>query len=135
MIGPSRRQTVHVQNRVSIAAGLDAFVVVGFVAIGRRSHDQDPGVAGLAETAAPFVLGLAIAWIMARAWREPWSLPTGVAVWVGTVAAAMLLRRFVFDDGTAASFVIVAAAFLGASLNGWRLLLRTLANRRTPASA
>jgi hypothetical protein len=123
------------QNRVSIAAGLDAFIVVGFVAIGRRSHDQDPGIAGLVETAAPFVLGLALAWIVARAWRDPWSWPTGLTVWVVTLAAGMVLRRFAFDDGTATSFVIVSAAFLGAFLNGWRLVARALANRRTPANA
>ena len=128
-------QTVDMQNRVSIAAGLDAFVVVGFVAIGRRSHDQDPGVTGLIETAAPFVIGLALAWIVARAWRDPWSWQTGAVVWIVTLGAGMLLRRFAFDDGTAASFVIVAAGFLGAFLNGWRLVARSLTRRRSTASA
>lgn len=123
------------QNRVSIAAGLDAFIVVGFVAIGRRSHDENPGIAGLIDTAAPFVLGLLLAWVIARAWREPWRWQTGVIVWLGTVAAGMVLRRFVFDEGTALSFVIVASVFLGTFLNGWRLVARAVTNRRTPASA
>jgi hypothetical protein len=122
-----------VSNRLPVAAGLDVFVVVAFVAIGRRNHDENPGIAGLVDTAAPFVLGLAIAWVIARAWREPWSWTTGLVVWVGTVAAGMLLRRFVFDDGTALSFVIVASVFLGTFLNGWRAVARALAGRRSPA--
>lgn len=123
------------QNRLPIAAGLDVFVVVAFVAIGRRNHDENPGIAGLVDTAAPFVLGLAIAWMVARAWREPWSWTTGLIVWIGTVAAGMILRRFVFDDGTALSFVIVASIFLGTFLNGWRAVARSIAGRRSPARA
>lgn len=123
------------QNRLPIAAGLDVFVVVAFVAIGRRNHDENPGIAGLVDTAAPFVLGLAIAWVVARAWREPWSWTTGLIVWIGTVAAGMILRRFVFDDGTALSFVIVASIFLGTFLNGWRAVARSIAGRRSPARA
>ena len=111
------------------------FVVVAFVAIGRRNHDENPGIAGLVDTAAPFVLGLAIAWMVARAWREPWSRTTGLIVWIGTVAAGMILRRFVFDDGTALSFVIVASIFLGTFLNGWRAVARSFAGRRSPARA
>jgi hypothetical protein len=123
------------QNRLPIAAGLDVFVVVAFVAIGRRNHDENPGIAGLVDTATPFVLGLAIAWVVARAWREPWSWTTGLIVWIGTVAAGMILRRFVFDDGTALSFVIVASIFLGTFLNGWRAVARSIAGRRSPARA
>lgn len=123
-------------NRVPLAAGLDTFVVVAFVAIGRRSHDENPGIAGLVETATPFVLGLALAWVIARAWSEPWSWRTGLIVWIGTILAGMVLRRFAFDEGTATSFVIVTSVFLGTFLNGWRVVARTLANRlSTTASA
>lgn len=123
------------QNRLPIAAGLDTFVVVAFVAIGRRNHDENPGIAGLVDTAAPFVIGLALAWVVARAWRQPWSWQTGLIVWIGTVGAGMVLRKFVFDEGTALSFVIVTTVFLGTFLNGWRAVARTLAGRRAPANA
>ena len=122
------------QNRLPIAAGLDAFVVVAFVAIGRRNHDENPGIAGLVDTAAPFVLGLALAWTVARAWKEPWSWKTGLIVWIGTVAAGMVLRKFVFDEGTALSFVVVTTVFLGTFLNGWRAIARSLAGRRSPVN-
>lgn len=117
------------RDRTPLAVGLDVFFVVAFVALGRRSHDQDPGVAGLVETAAPFVLGLAIAWIVARAWRDPMSLRTGLVVWPVTIVAGMLLRRAV-GDGTATSFVVVATCFVGVFLLGWRGVARLLLARR-----
>ena len=38
-----------------------------------------------------------------------------------TVVVGMLLRRFVFDDGTQLSFILVATAFLTLFLLGWRV--------------
>jgi MFS-type transporter involved in bile tolerance (Atg22 family) len=121
------------KNRVPLAVGLDVFVVVAFVAIGRRNHDEHPGLVGLVQTTAPFLIGLALGWAAVRAWRDPDSLTAGVAVWVVTVAAGMLARRFLFGEGTAASFVVVATIFLGAFLNGWRAIARTVASRRARA--
>lgn len=114
-------------RRVETAVGFDVFVVVVFVAIGRRNHDESPGVAGLVDTAAPFVIGLALAWLAARVWKQPVSARTGLIVWVTTVAVGMLCRRLFFDEGTALSFVIVASVFLGTFLNGWRFVARRVA--------
>jgi len=47
------------------------------------------------------------------------SMGSGVTVCVSTVAVGMALR-VVGGQGTAASFVAVAAAFLGACMLGWR---------------
>jgi hypothetical protein len=44
----------------------------------------------------------------------------------------MLLRHFVFEDGTAVDFVLVATAFLTLFLVGWRLLARRLVANRRP---
>ncbi len=109
-------------RRLALAAGLDTAFVVLFVAIGRDNHDRDPAVSGLIETAAPFVIALAIGWVVARAWQRPTAIITGLIVWPVTVALGMVLRRFVFDDGTATSFVVVTTAFLGFFLVGWRLI-------------
>ncbi len=111
-------------RRLAAAAGLDAAIVVAFVAIGRRNHDRD-------EPAAPFVIALAIAWLVWRVWNRPVAVGTGVAVWLTTVVAGMVLRRFMFDDGTAASFVAVATVFLGTFLVGWRAVAALLARRAT----
>jgi hypothetical protein len=112
-------------TRLAVAAGLDTALVVAFVAIGRNNHDEDPGVAGLVSTAAPFVIGLAVGWLVARAWTQPMALRTGLMIWPVTVVVGMLVRRLV-GDGTALSFVIVATLFLGAALLGWRLIARRL---------
>jgi hypothetical protein len=40
----------------------------------------------------------------------------------------MVLRNLVFDRGTAPAFVIVATAFLGATMLGWRRLATRLAS-------
>jgi hypothetical protein len=110
--------------RVETAIGVDVFVVVAFVAIGRRNHDENPGIAGLVDTAAPFVIGLVAAWLAAQVWKQPVALRTGLIVWITTVAVGMVCRRLFFDEGTAVSFVIVASVFLGTFLNGWRALAR-----------
>ena len=109
-------------RRVPLALGIDVFSVTLFVAIGRREHERDSAITGLIETAAPFLLALALAWVLLRAWRRPTEWRTGLGVWAITLVAGMALRNVVFGDGTATSFVIVAAAFLALFLLGgaWR---------------
>lgn len=125
------RQTVIVthERRLALAAGLDTFVVVLFVAIGRRNHDESSAVAGLAKTAAPFLVGLAAGWTAARAWRRPARIVTGLVIWPVTLLVGMIVRSTVFDDGTATAFVIVATSFLGAGFVGWRAVVRALDRR------
>ena len=116
--------TIPRARRAVLFFAVDLTAIVVFIAIGRRNHDEDPSLTGFLGTLAPFVIALAVTWIVARAWREPISPKSGVTVWVGTVAVGMVLRRFVFDDGTATAFVIVASVFVGALVNGWRTFAR-----------
>ena len=103
------------------AAVADILIVVTFVAAGRRSHDEN-GAWGAVEVAAPFLIGLALGWVCARGWRAPFAVRTGMIVWAITLVSAMLLRRTLFERGTALAFVIVAAAFL-LLLPAWRLVV------------
>ena len=106
------------------AAVLDVAAVLVFVVIGRANHGHGEAVAGVASTAWPFLAGLAVGWLAARAWRRPAGLwPSGVAAWLGTVAVGMALRVLA-GQGTALSFIVVALVFLGLFLLGWRLLAR-----------
>jgi FtsH-binding integral membrane protein len=108
------------------AAVLDLCCVAVFVAIGRHSHDEAGALTGLLHTAWPFTAGLVLGWVAARAWRRPAALaPTGVMVWLTTVAAGMALR-VVSGQGIAFTFVLVALAFLGLVLLGWRAVARRL---------
>lgn len=119
--------------RTPLTAGIDAAIVVAFVAIGRREHERDSAIAGLIGTAAPFMLALALAWVVWRVWDRPTDTITGVRVWTTTVTAGMLLRRVLFDDGTALAFVIVATIFL-ALLAAWRPALAAVDRRRAAAT-
>ena len=95
-----------------------------FVVIGRASHTKGESLAGIASTSWPFLCGLAVGWAASRAWRRPLALrPAGLAVWLCTVALGMILR-VVSGQGTAVAFIVVALAFLGLFLLGWRVLAR-----------
>jgi hypothetical protein len=117
-------------RRVALALGIDVFSVTLFVAVGRREHERDSAIAGLIGTAAPFLLALALAWLLLRVWQHPIDWRTGLGVWGVTLLAGMLLRSLVFGDGTATSFVIVAAAFLALFLVGWRVAFGLFGRRR-----
>ena len=67
------------------ALATDVVCVIVFAAVGRRSHAEGLNLAGIAETAWPFVTGAVVGWAVSLGWRRPYSLiPTGVAVWVCT---------------------------------------------------
>jgi hypothetical protein len=123
------------QRRAVTAAALDVASVLLFVVIGRRNHDEGESVAGIVETAAPFLIGLAAAWLIVRAWRWPTAILTGVGIWPITVLIGMLCRSLLFGDGTAASFVIVATVFLGICIVGWRAAARAIVRRRQNSTA
>jgi Protein of unknown function (DUF3054) len=117
---------------------LDGLVVVAFVVIGREDHGYASDLADYLRVASPFLLALAVTVGVTRAWRQPTSLVTGLFLALGTVAIGMLLRRFVWDDGTARPFVIVTSLFLIAGMVGWRLVAvgvhRMRTSRRAQAS-
>jgi Protein of unknown function (DUF3054) len=116
-----------------LVAGLfDVVAVVIFVAIGRTSHDHGVTLSGVASTAWPFLVGLAVGWGVARAWRRPFEIaPTAVIVWITCVAVGMTLR-VVSGQGTAVAFIVVALTFLALELLGWRALARVGIRRRHP---
>lgn len=109
---------------IVLAATFDVIAIVAFVVIGRRNHDEGEAVGGVLRVAAPFLIGLAVGWLVARAWKAPTSTTTGMVIWPVTVVVGMLVRRFIFDDGTALAFIIVASVFTGLLLIGWRALYR-----------
>jgi FtsH-binding integral membrane protein len=118
------------RRRIEAGAALviDGVGTVVFAAIGRRSHDEAEGLGAVLTTAAPFLVALAIGWALVIALHQSRSRPSdpvqiesGVVIWIVTVAAGLLLRRTLWDRGTALAFVIVATVFLGAVIVGWRV--------------
>lgn len=115
----------------AFAAVADVVGVLVFCTIGRRSHAEGLTVAGLADTAWPFLVGTSVGWLLSRAWRRPTAVaPTGVVIWLSTVAVGMLLRKAT-SAGVAVSFIMVATAATAVMLLGWRVVLAAL--RRRPA--
>jgi hypothetical protein len=109
---------------VRLAVVLDLCCVLAFVIIGRASHGHGESLGGIASTAWPFLGGLAGGWLAVRGWRRPLALaPAGVAAWLGAAGLGMALRA-VAGQGTAVGFVLVALAFLGLFLLGWRAAAR-----------
>jgi hypothetical protein len=118
------------RRSAAYALGLDFLSILVFVAIGRRSHDEGSALTGIVKTAAPFVMGLTLAWLIVRAWRWPLAILTGLAIWPITLLAGMMCRNLIFGRDTPVSFVIVATVFLGLCFVGWRMAARAMARRR-----
>jgi hypothetical protein len=107
---------------------LDVLAVLLFAAVGRRTHAEGVSIAGIADTAWPFLVGTVTGWGVARAWRRPSSPATGLTVWVAAVAFGMLLRRLT-GEGTAWPFVVVATVVLAALFLGWRAVVHVIRSR------
>ncbi|MET7771337.1 DUF3054 domain-containing protein [Nocardia sp. NPDC005366] len=116
---------------------VDLLLVILFCVIGRRSHDEAI-LTGLLKTLWPFAIGLAIGWVAALVVTSRRSgagqnlgfdgtalWPTGVLVWLGTLGGGMVLR-VIAGQGTAVSFIAVAATVLALFLLGWRAAVRAL---------
>ena len=108
----------------SIAVAADVAAVLLFVVLGRSSHDEGNGIASIAGVAAPFLIGLAVGWLaMPTPRARPFAVSAGVQIWSATVVIGVVLRWFAWDRGTAVSFIVVAAVFLGFFIVGWRVVL------------
>ena len=109
---------------------LDVCCVLAFAVLGRASHGEAGSIAGLARTAWPFLAGLAVGLVLTRAWRRPAAIvPAGLGGWLGTAGIGMTLRA-ISGQGTAPAFIVVALAFLGLSMLGWRAVALGMASVR-----
>lgn len=108
---------------------VDVVLVLIFAWSGRGSHQQSLSFIGVLQTAAPFLLALAILTLLSRPWVNHSRIwPTGILIWIGTVALGMALR--VLFGGTAAvPFIVVATIVLGVFLVGRRVATTFLARR------
>lgn len=101
---------------------VDLVLVAVFVTIGRRSHDNPFDLLPWLRVLWPFALGLIVAWVTSRAWRDPAALwPAGVRVWIITLLGAVGFRA-ISSQGIDPTFIAVGAAFLALFLLGWRVI-------------
>ncbi len=104
----------------------DLLVVVFFVVVGTRNHDDNTGLAASIGVMLPFLIGTLIAWAPLKLEPDAISNRMATRVWIATIVVGVLLRRFAWDRSTAGTFVVVATAFLFACFFGWRAIARKL---------
>ena len=107
-----------------VAFAADLLVLVVFVLVGRRSHDEGSGLEGFLRVWWPFAVGLAFATIVSGTWRAPLEWRRAIVAWVVTVALGMTLRIAVQGREFKPTFVIVTTVFVGAGMLGWRAVVR-----------
>ena len=109
---------------------VDVVLVLIFALSGRGSHQHSLTVLGVLQTGAPFLLAMTALMVLSRPWithSRIW--PTGVLVWLGTVALGLALR-VLFGATAAVPFIIVATIVLGVFLLGRRVVTSLVARRR-----
>jgi multisubunit Na+/H+ antiporter MnhF subunit len=123
----------------ALSLPVDVSLVVLFVLIGRRSHENGYALSGLLLAILPFLVGLLAGWALIR-WRSgdwPRQVGHGVTLAFVTVVVALLVRPVMgqsVGDGVAGvlTFGAVALAFLLLALAGWRAGAAYLESRRHP---
>jgi hypothetical protein len=128
LISPDTHRPRYDLRQVAAAAAADVVSVLVFAVVGRASHEEGFTAAGLAETAWPFLVGVAGGWVgvfLAR--MAPLSYPAAAMMLVKTVLLGCVLRVVFTDGGAPFSFVVVATAFLGAAFFGWRFVAHRVA--------
>lgn len=105
---------------------LDVATVMSFVIIGRDTHGFITDWGATLRVAAPFLIALGVGVVITRAWTRPTGILTGLGLAVTTVVLGLALRRYVFDAGTARTFVILTAGWMTAWMVGWRLIAKLI---------
>lgn len=119
----------------SVAAfGLDALIVVAFVAISTVSHRSVTSWSAIALGSLPFLGGVALGWLVSRSWRGTLHERSFVAVWGLTVIAGFAYR-FWTPPAPKAADVVVAVLVLGFLFGGWRLMAHLIDSLRVRREA
>jgi Protein of unknown function (DUF3054) len=109
-------------RRALVAIALDLVVLIGFAAIGRRSHGEGNALADTLAVAWPFVAAwLAVAGA-SRALVQIAPLPAATS-WLAAWPLALILRAL-SGRGDAPSFAVVALIVPLVALTGWRAAAR-----------
>jgi hypothetical protein len=115
---------------VWVAALADVAVLVVFVALGRRSHHEDAGLAGFFRVLWPFAVGLVIGWGATGLYRAPMAFRRVVAAWLITVVVGVALRIVVQGHDFAPTFIVIASVLIGGCMLGWRGVVTRVSRRR-----
>lgn len=113
---------------------VDVVWILLFALLGRESHEGDTAALAVLGVAWPFLAGYAATALVVGLRRSPRGLGRGAVVWLGTVAGGMAIRTVLEGRLPETAFIVVALAFLGAGLVGWRLVALLVGRRRRAAA-
>jgi hypothetical protein len=106
---------------------LDTVAVLSFAFIGSDFHGFSFDLPAIMGVAAPFLIALGVGVAVLRARRDPLTIVSGLFLALIASIGGLLLRFFVWGDGTATAFVLVTGAFFIATMVGWRLIVLAVA--------
>lgn len=112
-----------------LALGLDIVAIAVFALLARLAHQSAEmpfNFAGWLSTLWPFLVGVAVSWILllTARWNAVHLWPTGVATWVVTVVVGLVIWGIRNGDVPHWSFMMVATIMSGILLLGWRGLAK-----------
>jgi FtsH-binding integral membrane protein len=115
----------------AIAAAADALCLGLFVALGRESHEINSGIGWYLTVLWPFLVGWFAVALALRLYTSSSNRRIMLAyTWASGIAVALVLRGVVTRRDTPVAFVIVAYAFIGLAVFGWRFASLAVARLR-----
>lgn len=126
---PSGRASKLGRMRAPVVLFVDLVCVVAFASVGRGAHAEAVGLALVAGTAWPFLVGALAGWGLLRAWRTPLALGTAAGIMAITVVVGHAVRVLA-GGSTHWSFVLVSLVALSVLLLGWRVVARLILRRQ-----
>ncbi|MGD7003472.1 DUF3054 domain-containing protein [Corynebacterium halotolerans] len=111
------------------ALALDVVAIAVFALLARLAHQSEDmpfTFVGWLSTLWPFLVGVAVSWIvilLAR-WNALRVWPVGVATWIITAVVGLVIWGIRNNDVPHWSFIIVAVVMSGILLLGWRGLAK-----------
>ncbi len=107
----------------------DTAAACALAGIGRAAHSESLAISEVLLTALPFLAGVYITHLLVIRYFDPWAITTsGPLVWLGAWGVGMV-GRLLMGQTNAPAFMGISAAFLLATMLGWRLVALFLERR------
>ncbi|QGU05700.1 DUF3054 domain-containing protein [Corynebacterium comes] len=121
-------------TRIS-ALSADVVAIAAFALFARIAHQTDDmplNVAGWLSTLWPFLLGIALSWvvIVIAGWNGARVVPAGVTAWLITVVVGLGIWTLRNGGLPHWSFILVATIMSALLVLGWRVVTAAVGRRR-----